>query len=145
MKPVTLARLEILAASREAQLRAAIQRHHAAIERGEEQCGVLDSYRARLAAGWQRGNIVSAAQARRAGKFAAAGEDARAQIGQAAQQAEAQREAAAGDLAKLQSHRRALASMRQQEAAAAAREAEQQRERDIQWRTGRAASPNFGT
>ena len=109
MKAATLKRLDLLAASREAALLETIQRHNAALKQNEYQRGMLEAYRSRLAASWQGGSVVSAAQARRAGQFSAGALGAEAQIAEHAALASGQVEAAIADLARLKAHRRKLA------------------------------------
>jgi len=109
MKPVTLTRLDLLAAQREAMLLEAISRHNAALQQAAYQRGMLDAYRGRLAASWQGGGVVSAEQARRAGYFTAGALGAEAQIAEAEARAREQMEATVADLARLRAHRRKLA------------------------------------
>ncbi len=140
MKTQTLARLDMLAAEQETKLLEAIRRHNATIAQTAHQRGVLESYRDRLAASWQTGAIVPAAQARRAGQFVTASHGAQAQIDQAAGLAAEQLEAAITNLAKLQAHRRTLAKAQREAARQAENAAEQRQERDMPWRrqAGRA-------
>jgi len=109
LKAATLKRLDLLAASREAALLETIQRHNAALKQNEYQRGMLEAYRSRLAASWQGGSVVSAAQARRAGQFSAGALGAEAQIAEHAALASGQVEAAIADLARLKAHRCKLA------------------------------------
>lgn len=134
MKARTLARLELLAAERELQMREAVRRQNAALARSEAQCGMLAAYRDRLAASWQSGAVVAAGQARRAGQFAAASHGAEAQIGQAARRAAEQLETATDGLAQAQAKRRALREALAEAAKAQARAAEKAVERDFIWR-----------
>jgi len=116
LKAATLKRLDLLAASREVALLETIQRHNAALKQNEYQRGMLEAYRSRLAASWQGGAVVSAAQARRAGRFAAGALSAEEQINVTAAQARAQLETVVADLARLKARRRKLA-LRLREAA----------------------------
>jgi hypothetical protein len=134
MKSRTLARLELLAAAREAQLLAALRRHAAAQAQSRQQREMLTQYRDRLAASWQDGGAIPAAQARRASQFAAGAQAAAAQIAAAEQQAGVQLSETAAALAGLAARRRKL----QDRIAAAARaeraRADQKTERDRPWR-----------
>ncbi len=109
MKPETLARLDLLAAQREAKVLETISRQTATLEQAAYQRGMLTSYRDRLTASWQGGEVVSAAQARRAGQFAAGALGAESQIAATEIRAKEQLEAAIADLARLKLHRRKLA------------------------------------
>ena len=134
MKPRTLARLALLAAGREAQLGEALRRHQAAMQQSAAQQALLEAYRARLAAGWQNGAVVAAAQARRAGQFSHASQAAGGQIQQAAQQAAQQFDATAARLGELMLQRRALAAIITEAAQAQTRAAERAAQRNTQWR-----------
>ncbi|MGO9817691.1 MAG: hypothetical protein ACLPJJ_04870 [Acidocella sp.] len=130
MKAATLKRLDLLAASREVALLETIQRHNAALKQNEYQRGMLEAYRSRLAASWQSGSVVSAAQARRAGQFAAGTLGAEAQIAESAVRTREQLEAAIADLARLKAHRRKLAQRLREAARRAEAQAEVKAERD---------------
>ena len=109
MKAATLTRLDLLAADREAKLLETIRQQNAALQQAAYQRGMLASYRERLAESWQGGGVVSAAQARRAGQFAAGALGAETQIVAAEARAKVNLEAAIADLARLKAHRRKLA------------------------------------
>jgi hypothetical protein len=137
MTPRTRSRLTLLAAAREAERHAALRRHDAARSLATHQREILGAYRARLAESWRSGAVIQAAQARRAGQFAAASQTADAQIAQAAQQAEAQFAEALAALAALKTHRDALDTARRRAARHAERQAEQQAERAQPWQPAR--------
>ena len=131
MKPRTLARLALLAAEREAQLGQAVAQQRAALLQNAAQREMLDAYRARLAAGWQNGAVVPAAQARRAGQFTSASQTAAAQMEVAAELATQQLEHNINSLGQLQAYRRALSRAQAKAAQAQARDAERTAERDL--------------
>jgi hypothetical protein len=131
MKPRLLSRLDLLAAEQETQLLETIRRQNAALKQTDHQRGVLASYRDRLAASWQNGAPVPAAQASRAGQFSAASHGAEAQIDHAAQLAAERLEAALADLAQVQARRRALGEASAKAVRQAERAAEQRLERDM--------------
>ena len=130
MKPRTIARLDMLAAEREAQLQETVRRHAAAQAQSRQQRQMLEGYRDRLAASWQDGVAVPAAQARRASQFAAGAQNAAAQIETAELKTTTQLNEATAELVKVKSHRRKLAGQLRDAARAAATEAEQKAERD---------------
>jgi len=130
LKAITLKRLDLLAASREVALLEIIQRHNAALKQNDYQRGMLEAYRSRLAASWQGGSVVSAAQARRAGQFAAGAQGAEAQITEHAALTREQLEAAIADLARLKAHRRKLAQRLREAARREEAKAEVKAERD---------------
>ena len=130
MKPRTISRLDMLAAEREAQVQEAVRRHAAAQAQSRQQRQMLEAYRDRLAASWQDGEPIPAAQARRASQFATGAQNAAAQIETAEAKAAAQLNEATTELVKLKSHRRKLAGQLREAARAAEAEAEQKAERD---------------
>ena len=134
MRPRTITRLDLLAAAREVLLREALRRQSTILAQSRNQLHMLDAYRARLAASWQDGAAVPAAQACRASQFAAGAQNAAAQIAAAEAIAAAQLQTTAGELARLKSHRRKLAETLREAARADAAEAEQRAERDRPWR-----------
>lgn len=77
MKPEALAKLDLLAAAKEATLQEDLERHNKALQHYEAQRTVLASYQTRLSAGWRNGAMVPAGDAARAAKFAAQAEVAR--------------------------------------------------------------------
>jgi len=131
MKPRTLSRLDMLAAEQERQWLDAIRRASATLKQTEQQRGVLAAYRGRLAASWQDGAVLPAAQARRAAQFITASHGAEAQIDQTAAQAEKQLEASITGLAQIRARRHTLSGMQRKAATQAEREAERRQERDI--------------
>lgn len=130
MKPRTIARLDMLAAEREAGLREAVRRHSAALVQSRQQRQMLSAYRGRLTASWQEGETLPAAQARRASQFAAGAQTAAAQIESAELLILAQLHEATAELARLKAYRRQLADTLRASARAAAEAAEQKAERD---------------
>jgi len=131
MKPRLLGRLNLLAAEQETQLLETIRRQNTALKQTDHQRNVLASYRDRLAASWQDGAPVPAAQARRAGQFSTASHGAEAQIDHAAQLAAERLELALADLAQVQARRRALGDASTRAARQAERTTEQRQERDL--------------
>lgn len=134
MKPETLARLDLLAAQRETKLLETIRRQNAALEQAAYQRGMLLSYRDRLAASWQSGVVVSAAQACRAGQFAAGALGAESQIVETEARAKEQLESAIADLARLKAHRRKLAERLRVARRRAQAAAELKAAQDLPWR-----------
>jgi flagellar biosynthesis chaperone FliJ len=130
MKPRTIARLDMLAAERETQLQDAVRHHAASLTQSQQQRQMLAAYRDRLAASWQDGEPIDAAQARRASQFATGAQNAAAQIETTEAKAAAQLDDATAALVKLKSHRRKLAGQLRAAARAAAAEAAQKAERD---------------
>ncbi len=134
MKAATLARLDLLAAEREAALLETISQQNLALQQAAYQRGMLVSYRERLAASWQGGAVVSAAQARRAGQFAAGALGAQDQLTDTEVGTRARLDAAIADLARLKAHRRKLAerlrALQRQASAAAELKAAQ----NLPWR-----------
>jgi hypothetical protein len=124
MTPKLRARLDRLAALRQAEWLAALQRCEAACAQGAAQLGVLAAYRARLAGGWQSGAALPAGQALRAAQFAAAGHHAADQLETDAAQAQAGAEAARMGFAEAQAQRAALAAALRQAAQVSADKAE---------------------
>lgn len=119
MKPQALAKLELLAASKEASLLDALSRHTLNLQRYAAQRDVLAGYQTRLAAGWQTGDVVQAAEAQRAGHFTTQAQNASGQLAETIAVEEAKRNACAAALAELRAHRQALqerlkASLRQE-------------------------------
>lgn len=133
MKPETLARLDLLAAQREAKLLETIRRQNMALEQAAYQRGMLASYRDRLAASWQGGGVVNAAQARRAGQFAVGALGAESQIVETEIRAKEQLEVAISDLARLKSHRRKLAERLREARRHALAAAELKAAQDLPW------------
>jgi flagellar biosynthesis chaperone FliJ len=130
MKPRTIARLDMLAAAREAQLQESVRRHAASMAQSQQQRQMLTTYRDRLAASWQDGAPIAAAEARRASQFAAGAQNAAAHIETTESKTAAQLNDATEELVKVKSHRRKLAGQLRDAARAAATEAEQKAERD---------------
>ena len=131
MKPRTLARLALLATEREAQLGQAVAQQRAALLQNAAQREMLDAYRARLAAGWQNGAVVAAAQARRAGQFTGASQTAAAQMEMAAELAAQQLEHTIDSLGQVQAYRRALGRAQAKATRAQAQAVQRSAERDL--------------
>jgi hypothetical protein len=134
MRSRTIARLDLLAAEREARLVDAIGRYGGTLQQSAQQAEMLDAYRTRLAASWQDGALLPAGQASRASQFAVGAEGAKAQIARAAAQTQTQLQAAADALAELTSHRRKLAEKLRDTARVNEVAAEQKAERAQPWR-----------
>jgi hypothetical protein len=134
MKSRTIARLDMLAAEREAQLQDALRRHAASMVQSQQQRQMLSTYRDRLAASWQGGEAVPAAQARRASQFASGAQTAALQIETTEATAAVQWQDTATELARLKSHRRKLAGQLRDSARAEETASEQKAERDRPWR-----------
>lgn len=130
MKTRTIARLDMLAAEREAQLQDAVRRHAASLAQSRQQRQMLAAYRDRLAASWQDGEPIDAAQARRASQFATGAQNAAAQIETTEIKAATQLDDATAELVKLKSHRRKLAGQLRDAARTAEAAADQKAERD---------------
>jgi len=130
MKPRTIARLDMLAAEREAQLQDAVRRHANVLAQNQQQRQMLITYRERLAASWQDGAPIAASQARRASQFATGAQNAAVQIEAAEATAAAQLQDSTEALVKLKSHRRKLAAQLREAARIAETETEQKAERD---------------
>lgn len=82
MRPEALAKLDLLAAAKEATLQETLERHTKALQHYEAQRTVLMGYQARLTAGWRNGAMVPAGDAARATKFVAQAEVARQHLAQ---------------------------------------------------------------
>ena len=134
MKPSMIARLDLLAAAREAGLLEQVRQHSATLARGQAQDEVLAAYRARLSESWRHGAPVAAAQARIAEHFASGTEAVAEQIAQMRAEAQARLAHAADELAVLRAHRRQLANRLAEAARAAGTQAEQKAERTRIWR-----------
>lgn len=131
-----LERLEMIAASRRAQLLDEIKRQHATLAQITHQREVLGAYRNRLLGTWRDGGIVTAGQAQRAGNFVAASDHAGAQIDQTEKLAATSLSAALDELAKIDAQRRGLAEARQRLENEAERAATQKDEREQPFRAG---------
>ncbi|WP_297494912.1 hypothetical protein [Acidocella sp.] len=134
MKPQLIARLDLLAAEREARLRDTLRSQATALMQSRQQCELLEAYRGRLAASWQDGRAIPAAEARRASHFSAGAQAAAAQIAATEAAASARLQSAADDLARLGAYRRKLAAKLTAATRAAAAAAEQKAERARPWR-----------
>ncbi len=134
MKPRILAKLDILAAAREARVQESLRRQTAILAQGEAQREILSAYRGRLAESWQGGTVLPAAQARRASQFAAGAAAAAAQIEAAGAAAAAQMQQDADALAQINAHRRNLAERLRAAMRAEAEAAERMAERARPWR-----------
>lgn len=105
MKSSTLLKLDLMAAAEEARLLEELGRQSQALRTYEEQTEVLETYKARLAAGWQNGKIVQAAQARRAEQFSQQARDASQSLAQSIEAAHAKRSALTQALTSLRLRR----------------------------------------
>jgi hypothetical protein len=108
MKLRTIARLDLIAATRHQKVLDEIERHNAMLVSVEQQRQVLDSYRTRLREGWQNGQTVIASEAQRASHFVRASDNAEAQILRTEQNARRMLEAALQKLADSQAYRNGL-------------------------------------
>ena len=144
MNLVTLSRLDLLAAAREAQAVEAVRRQQAVLAQVDYQRGVLAAYRLRLAASWQNGAALAAGQAGRAEKFVAASDDAATQIGRVGQQAGAQLAPLLAQLAEVRATRRQLAEMQRTLTMQAIRESDDRQARALQHRPARLTNGPVG-
>ena len=112
MKPQALAKLDLLAAAKEAALLDALSRHNATLRRYESQCEVLTAYQQRLGSMWRDGAVVSAGDAKRAGQFSDQAEGAAYQLAQAIRVEQAKLDECASALAELRTRRRTLQERR---------------------------------
>lgn len=77
LKPSALAKLDLLAAAKEANLLEVLARHNKTLQNYAGQSDILANYQNRLTASWRSGAVISAGDAARAAKFAAQAETAR--------------------------------------------------------------------
>jgi N-acetylglucosamine kinase-like BadF-type ATPase len=131
MKPRTIARLDLLAATSEAQIRNDISRLTAALAQMAEQRSVLAIYGARLTKSWREGGVVLAGTAQLAGHFAVASQNARTQIGEMELQITTQLAAAWQTLAAIQERRRSLDESARHTLLEAQAEVERRHEREL--------------
>ena len=108
MNPQAMAKLDLLAAAREAALLEALARHLQALQKYQAQQEVLAAYQQRLAAGWRNGAVVRAADASRAGQFSSQAEAAGAQLAQALETERTKMAECSAALAQLRARRRSL-------------------------------------
>jgi hypothetical protein len=108
MKLRTIARLELIAATRRQKVLEEVRRHNAALDAAAQQRQVLENYRMRLRQSWQTGEIVIAAEAQRAGHFVRASDAAETQILRTEQNARRMLETALQKLADAQAYRDGL-------------------------------------
>ena len=108
MKPQSLAKLDLLAAAKEAALLERLGRHSDALRRYEAQREVLAAYQDRLADGWRNGAVVRAGDAQRAGQFSTQAQAATLQLAQAMEAERAKLSECAAALAQLRTRRRML-------------------------------------
>jgi flagellar biosynthesis chaperone FliJ len=108
MKLRTIARLDLIAATRHQKVLDEIERHNATLASVTQQRQVLENYRTRLRESWQNGATVMAAEAQRAGHFVRASDTAEAQILRTEQNARRMLDAALQKLADSQAHRDGL-------------------------------------
>jgi flagellar biosynthesis chaperone FliJ len=108
MKLRTIERLDLIAATRHQKVLDEVRRHSATLDSAAQQRQVLENYRTRLRESWQTGEIVTAAEAQRAGHFVRASDAAEAQILRTEQNARRMLDAALRKLADSQAHRDGL-------------------------------------
>ncbi|MBU6418105.1 MAG: hypothetical protein KGQ79_00055 [Proteobacteria bacterium] len=108
MNPQALAKLDLLAAAKEAALLDSLNRHNAALQRYAAQREVLASYQERLGSLWRGGAVVRAADAIRAGQFSNHAEAAVSQLIQALAAEQAKQTECVAALAELRARRRLL-------------------------------------
>ncbi|MBU6398038.1 MAG: hypothetical protein KJS74_07640 [Rhodospirillales bacterium] len=108
MKPQALAKLDLLAAAKEAALLDSLNRHNAALQRYAAQREVLAAYQTRLGHLWRGGGVVCAGDAKRAGQFSAQAEAAAQQLAETIATEQAQLSGCATALAELRARRRLL-------------------------------------
>ncbi|OYV41277.1 MAG: hypothetical protein B7Z80_02250 [Rhodospirillales bacterium 20-64-7] len=131
MKPRTLARLDLLAATSETQIRNEIVRLTSNITQIAQQRVVLATYGARLNQSWREGGVVVAATAQLAGYFANASYNADTQISAMEQQVRAQLNAALQNLETVQERRRNLKQSARNANQIVDAEAERRQDRDL--------------
>ncbi len=112
MNPQALAKLDLLAAAKEAALLEALARHSQALQRYEAQREVLAAYQARLGDLWRNGAVVRAGDAKRAGQFNHQADTANAQLTQAMAAERAKLAECTAALAQLRARRRSLQERR---------------------------------
>jgi hypothetical protein len=144
MNLITLNRLDLLAAAKEAQAVEAVRRQQTVLAQVDYQRGVLAAYRLRLAASWQNGAVLAAGQAGRAETFVAASDEAATQIGQLGQQADAQLVLLLAQLAEVRTTRRQLAEMQRKLTMQAIRESGDRQASALQHRTARLTNGPVG-
>ena len=108
MNPGALAKLDLLAAAKEAALLDRLSRHHEALQRYEAQHGILSGYQQRLADLWRGGALVRAGDAKRAGQFSIQADEAAAQLIQSLEAERAKLAECAAALAEIRARRRNL-------------------------------------
>ena len=108
MKPQAFAKLDLLAAAKEAALLDRLNHHNAALRRYETQREVLASYQERLGTLWRGGGVVRAGDAIRAGHFSTQAEDAMLQLSQAIGDEQMKLNECTAALAELRAKRRIL-------------------------------------
>lgn len=108
MKPQSLAKLDLLAAAKEAALLEALARHSATLQRYEAQREILVTYQQRLAAGWRGGTVVRAGDARLAEQSGTQAETANSQLAQAMETERTRLAECTAALAQLRARRRKL-------------------------------------
>ena len=108
MKPQAFAKLDLLAAAKEATLLDQLSGHGAALRRYAAQREVLASYQERLGNLWRRGGVVRAGDAKRAGQFSTQAEEAVQQLTETIAAEQAQFSGCAAALAELRARRRIL-------------------------------------
>ncbi|MDE8349105.1 MAG: hypothetical protein POG74_06410 [Acidocella sp.] len=131
MKPHTIARLDLLAATSEAQIRNDISRLSASLTQMAEQRSVLAIYGSRLNQSWREGAVILAGTAQLAGHFAAASDNAGTQIGEMEQQIKMQLAAAMQALVAIQKRRRNFNEFARRASHKAQAETERRQEREL--------------
>ena len=131
MKARTIGRLDLLAATSEAQIRNEISRLAASIAQIAQQRIVLATYGTRLNQSWREGGVVVAATAQLAGHFANASRDADTQMSAMEKQVKAQLAVAWQNLAAVQERRRSLQKSARNADLAIDAEAERRQDREL--------------
>lgn len=129
MKSKTIARLDLLTATRELRLLEEIGRQNALLQQAAQQRELLADYREKLAGSWRGGGVIEAGGAQRATAFIAASDSAEHHIARMeAQAAEALKVAQTG-FAHAQQHRANLSEARRSLTVQEERQAAQRQER----------------
>ncbi len=108
MKPQAFAKLDLLAAAKEARLLEQLSGHNAALRHYEAQREVLTSYQERLGNLWRDGAVVRAGDAKRAGQFSTQAEAVIRQLTETIATEQTQLSGCAAALAELRARRRIL-------------------------------------
>ncbi|HQT63554.1 MAG: hypothetical protein B7Z75_07120 [Acidocella sp. 20-57-95] len=108
MKPRTIARLDLMTAAKEAQIRNEISQLTAKLADLAEQRRMLSRYHDQLGQSWRASGVISASTAQRAGTFVTVARLADAQIMALESQSKTQLAQALQNLAAIQSRRGGL-------------------------------------